>query len=103
MRDQAILERFEMLADMMAQDIAQIQRGISMLRTRQDTIERLLFKSRFGIVKVVLVQMFSPSLLERTINRLHSEEISRYNEQRRLARERTKVKPAPTPGLITIH
>jgi hypothetical protein len=103
MRDGDILGRFEMLADMVTTDVGNIQRGISMVRTRIDAQERLLFGSRFGIVKVVLLQLLSPKLLQRTLNRIHSEEIERYNENRRKTKERSEIKAAPNPGLLLVH
>lgn len=100
MLDRDIMMRFDALGDMMSQDIHQLQRGISMLRTRQDAMERLLFKSRFGIVKLVLLQLFSPSMLQRMLTAIHNEEIQRYNENRRKAATAKKIVTAPVPGLV---
>lgn len=96
-------ERTTLLADMVASDTHQMQRGLSMLRTRQDAIERLLFASRWGILKTVFLQFISPTMLRRTLTSIHSEEIEKYNENRRRTLEKNSIKAAPQPGLIQVH
>lgn len=101
MRDKTVLDGFTHLVDSVSSDQAQLSRGISMLRTRQEALERLLLGSRFGIVKCVLIQLLSPKLLARMLQAVHVEEIDRFNYQRRIAMERRPVvKAAPVQGII---
>lgn len=103
MKDAEIYHRFDTLSDMVSQDVHNLQRGISMVRTREDAIERLLFGSRFGIVKVMLLQLLSPRLLAKTVQKVHSEEIERYNVSRREAAKKSAIKAAPQPGMLLVH
>lgn len=103
MRDETIVQRFQMLSECISNDVHALQRGISMVRTRQDAVERLLFSSRCGILKAVLLQLLSPKMLKRSLEALHSDEIYRYNENRKKANQAAAVKPAPQVGLLTVH
>lgn len=101
MRDKTVLDGFAHLADSVSSDQAQLSRGISMLRTRQDAVERLLFGTRFGIIKCIVIQLFSPRMMAKLVQAVHTEEIARFNQQRRMAQEkRSAIKPPPELGLI---
>lgn len=95
-------ERMTVLSDMVVKDVTQLQRGISLLRCRQDAIERLLFGSRWAILRIVVLQLISPSILRKTLNVAHTAEIERYNKNRRKAQESSKIKAAPQAGLIQL-
>lgn len=101
MRDKTVLDGFTHLVDSVSSDQAQLSRGLSMIRTRQDALERLLLGSRLGLVKCAMIQLFSPKTLRRILQAVHGEEIDRFNLQRRAAMEkRSIVKAPPTMGLI---
>lgn len=101
MRDKTVLDGFTHLADSVSSDQAKLSRGIAMIRTRQDALERLLLGSRFGILKCLIIQLFSPRTLARMVQEIHAEEIQRFNQVQRMAAEkRSPVMPAPALGII---
>jgi hypothetical protein len=99
MRDQDIMGRFNAIEGMAASDIQNIQRQTLLLRTRIDAIERLLFASRWGILRAALIQIVSPISLAKALQAVHAEQIKRMNEA---IADASKAKPAVKPAPVTL-
>lgn len=101
MRDQEIYRHFELLTDAVKADVAQLQRAVTLVRTRQDAFERLILGNRFGILRMVLFQLFMPSYVAKLMNLTHSEELTQFQEvQKRSAQRKSPIMKVPTPGLV---
>ena len=101
MRDDQIYKHFELMTDAVKSDMVRLQRGLSLVRTRQDAFERLILGNRFGLLRMALFQIIMPSYVAKLMNSAHSDEIRQYEEaQRAAARRKPAVMQAPTPGLI---
>jgi len=99
MRDQDLINRFHDIEGMASSDIRNLQRQILLIRTRIDAIERVLFASRFGLIKAICIQLFSPRTLARAVQYTHSDQIKKMNEA---INEAGKDKPAIKPMPITL-
>ena len=103
MRDGQILEGFQRITDAIKLDLAQVTRANAMLRTRLDALEGVLMGSRFALMKLALLQLISPKWAARAIQVRHSDEIEKFNRQRKFAAaQRAKVMNPPTQGLISV-
>lgn len=101
MRDQTILNQLDALAGCMASDSANLQTAITLIRTRVDALELTLLGSRFGILKLILLQLFSPKRVALMIRDQHNEQIRKMNLARaEAAKARPTIKKAPPIGVI---
>jgi len=80
MRDSEVMTRFNTIEGMAASDIGNIQKQTLLLRTRMDAIEKVLFSSRFGLLKVAIIQLLSPLTMAKVIQANHSKQIKEMNE-----------------------
>lgn len=104
MRDQTILEGFQRITDAISDDLAKVTRTNAMLRTRLDALEGVLLGSRFGLLKMAVLQLLSPKWTAKVVQARHAEEIEKFKVVRnRAAQVRPQVTAAPTKGLITVH
>lgn len=103
MRDGTILQGFNQLSAAIASDQKKLQSGFALMRTRVDALESLMLGSRFGILKVMLLQMISPRLLAKLVQRCHSDEIRRFNLMREaMMAEKPKIKTPPAPIITKV-
>lgn len=103
MRDGTILEGFNRMSDAISADQKKLQQGYALLRTRVDALERLMLGSRFGLIKMMFLQLISPSLLARTVRDLHAEQIAQFNAMRQASlKEKPKFKAPPTPIITKV-
>lgn len=103
MRDGTILEGFNQLSAAISSDQKKLQSGFALMRTRVDALETLMLGTRFGIVKVIFLQMISPALLAKLVQRSHSDEIRRFNIMREAqASQKPKVKTPPAPVITKV-
>lgn len=101
MRDGDIIGRFELMADAMTSDITKLQRGIALIRTRQDAFERLILGNRFGLWRMALFQLIMPSYVAKLMKAAHAEEIRQFEEARKAAVMRQgPIKAPPKPTLV---
>lgn len=101
MRDGVIIQQFEQMAAAVTQDNQSLQRSVAMVRTRMDALEALLLGSRFGILKLALLQLISPKLVARMVQAQHADQINQFNKERAAAQiARAKVKAPQQPVII---
>lgn len=101
MRDGDIIGRFELMAEAMTSDIMKLQRGIALIRTRQDAFERLILHNRFGLWRMALFQLFMPSYVAKLMKLAHAEEIRQFEEARKAAAMgQGPIKAPPKPTLV---
>lgn len=104
MRDGTILDGFNRMSDAISADQNKLQTGYALLRTRVDALERLMLGSRFGLLKMIFLQMISPALLARTVRNVHAEQISQFNAMRQAAmQDKPKVTLPPKPILTKVN
>lgn len=95
MRDQDLLNRFSNIEGAVASDFKNIVRQSLLMRTRIDAIERVLFGSRFGILRSILLQLISPRLMATRVRYVHNDQIRKMNEALSDAENKGRIKPAP--------
>lgn len=96
MRDDQIISHFRSMEGMIASDVRGLQRQLLLLRTRHDALEMMLFGSRFGILRLALLQLIRPSLVALRLKSIHAKTIDRMNEALAKASDHSpSVKKAP--------
>ncbi len=100
MRDQETYRMFQQMTDAVSADQNRLAEGFALLRTRVDALESLFLGSRFGLLKVMLMQLISPKRVAWLVRVKHQEQISKFNAAREAAlRARSKIK-AVQPSII---
>ena len=75
----------------MTSDITRLQRGLALIRTRQDAFERLILGNRFGLLRMALFQIIMPSLVAKLMQEAHANEIRLFEDVRKAAKEKQAV------------
>lgn len=103
MRDDTILEGFNRMSDQIAADQSKLQSGYALLRTRVDAIENLMLGSRFGLIRMMILQLVSPRLLANMVRNAHADQIRKFNVARTAAMaEKPKIKTPPKPIITKV-
>jgi hypothetical protein len=81
MRDGVILNGMGKLERNVIKDVRALHDLNVLCRTRIDAIERIMFGSRLGLVKVLFLSIFAPSYLQVLINEAHEATLNEYNDR----------------------
>lgn len=73
----AVFKRFE---DAVAHDVGNLTKQNVLNRARIYAIERVLFGSRWFLLKAILLSIFSPAKLKERINLAHAAEVQQFND-----------------------
>ncbi len=87
-RDSSIILAHQTLTDKVGGDIGHLTTSVGLVRTRIDALEDILFGSRLGVLKVILLQLLSPAALQRVIKTKPAEQIHEFNDAAAAARRR---------------
>lgn len=79
MRDQTIQEAFNRFEAAVGHDIANLTKQNVLNRSRIFAFERVIFGSRFSLLRAVFLNILSPSKLTRMINAAHALEVQQFN------------------------
>jgi len=89
------------MSEAMTSDILKLQRGIALIRTRQDAFERLILGNRFGLLRMILFQLIMPSKASKLVQAAHAEEIRQFEAARKAAAmKQGPIKAPPKPTLV---
>lgn len=103
MRDGEIIRQFEEFSAAVAHDNRRLAELNTLLRTRIDALELVLLGGRFSLLKLVILQLFSPRLVAGMVKAQHAAKITQFNTTRRaVAEAQSKIKGIKN-SLITLN
>lgn len=79
MRDQTIQEAFNRFESAVGHDINNLTKQNVLNRSRIFAFEKVIFGSRFSILRAVALNLLSPGKLTRMINAAHALEVEQFN------------------------
>lgn len=100
MRDQTIVESFSQVKAAMTGDVVNLTEQLILIRARVDAVEKVLFGSRFGMVRTAFLCLFSPKAMAKVMQIEHQTIFNGYRKAIGKAQEWQKIIKAPNMGVI---